>query len=327
MTQIDSYLIRERVIKAARHFFDQQQFHEVMVPVLNKALPIEPNLYPFVTKWHKFDQTQKLYLPCSPESALKKSLAREIEPCYALAPAFRNLEPVDLEHNPEFLMLEWYRAESDYQQIMEDCQNLIKFVTKKIHHSQVISYQAHQLDLAKDWPVFSLATIFEQVTEVKLEKVSELTEIKQLANQLGYRTKNSNWEQLFNQIVINLIEPKLPTSPCFLIDFPLKISPLCQAQSDRPFLAQRFELYLAGLELANGNNEQTDVDLVKAKFEQEQQSRQKCQLPVQPLDQDFLKALNKMSKSQYAGVGLGIDRLAMILANETNLSAVNPSTL
>jgi lysyl-tRNA synthetase class 2 len=128
---------------------------------------------------------------------------------------------------------------------------------------------------------------------------------------------------------MNQIEPDLGKTPFFLVDFPAQISPLCQTKSDSPHLAKRFEFYLNGLEIANGNSEQTDFQIVQQYFEQERQYRQQQSLPAAPLDKNFIQTLKKLQQSghTYAGVGLGIERLAMLAANQKALSNINPFVL
>ncbi|MBD3250804.1 MAG: hypothetical protein GF381_04545 [Candidatus Pacebacteria bacterium] len=316
--QLRPVYIREQVIKACRSFFDQQGFHEVITPVLNWVVPAEPTLTPFTTTWHDLTQDHQLFLPCSPELALKKSLAQGIEPCYSLAPSFRNQEPADADHHPEFLMLEWYRSGVSYKKIMKDCQELVLFILDWLQRWQErprtdqIEYQGKKHQLAGNWPILSLAKLFNDQTGCTIKQVEQLEQLVGLAQELGFETQAASWEQLFNQIFINLIEPKLPVGPLFLVDFPAQISPLCTQQPNRPELAERFEFYLAGIELANGNNEQTQLDKIERYFK------------VSP---DFAQVLKKLAAKLYAGAGLGVERLAMILAGQTKLSNLNPLSL
>ncbi|KUK79204.1 MAG: lysyl-tRNA synthetase [Microgenomates bacterium 39_7] len=325
------YLIREQVIKAIRQFFDERSFYEITVPVLNRALPLEPNLYSFQTNWYHHDQQEKLFLPTSPESALKKMLAQGLDKVYAIAPSFRNLEPADVEHHPEFLMLEWYRSDAHYTDIMRDVEKLVQFVSKKINRylqrdSSVskILYRGKLLDLSSPWKVVSLEELFEEVTNFSLRECLQLKKMKELANKLNYQVNDSNWEQLFNQVVMDKIEPLLGDQPLFLIDFPAQISSLCKTQTAKPYLADRFEVYLAGLELGNGNNEQLDSQLVKEKMIKEKHHREANRLPTHLIEEEFLLALDKMrqTNTSYAGIGLGVDRLAMILAGEESLEKI-----
>ncbi len=321
------YLIREQVVKAVRLFFEERSFHEVLVPVLNRALPLEPNLYAFETRWHHQDKTEKLYLPTSPESSLKKILARGFEKVFAIAPSFRNLEPVDVEHHPEFLMLEWYRTNANYEAIMDDVKELIKFVANKIKlylddesQSSELVYQGEAINLKGKWRKVSLEKLFKEKVGCSFKDLS-LSKLKKLAEKNGYQVLDATWEELLNQFFMDKIEPDLGKQPLFLTDFPSRISPLCKACANKPYLAERFEVYLGGLEIGNGNSELTDSKLVKKKFLEEQKYRQTPQLPTHGIDQQFLQALSEMDQTgqSYAGIGLGVERLAMILANQESL--------
>jgi len=320
---LQPFLIKEQLIVAIRQFFQDQNFHEIIVPILNKGLPLEPNLYSFSTQWQYLDNTDRFYLPTSPEAALKKTLAKGVDKVFSIGHSFRNREPSDLEHHPEFLMLEWYRADADYEQIMEDIELLINYLADDINKflnrkkSQKIIYQDLELELSEPFKRISLVELFEKKIGKPLTECLSISAIKGIAKDLGFSTKNSTWEQLFNQIFLEKIEPTIGNQPTFLTDFPAQISPLCKSKKKQSDFAQRFEFYLAGVEIGNGNTEQTDVDKVKKAFHQEKQYRIEQNLPLHPIDQEFLKALELLHKTgkSFAGVGLGVDRLAMIFAD------------
>lgn len=330
-----NFLIREKTIQAIRQFLTTAEFVEITPPILNRGLPLEPNLYPFVTTWQTLAGEQALYLPASPEAAIKKMLALGIPQCFAIGHCFRNFEPADIEHQPEFLMLEWYRAQAQMDDIMNDVQELILAVKKNLNPALNLPTDDHfltigdqKIDLTAGWQQFSLIELFKKYCQIELEDVWELPALQAVAQARGYQTQNSTWEELYNQLFTNEIEPRLPKTPCFVVDFPAQISPLCTRQTDHPQLAQRFEFYLAGLELANGNQEQTDAQLVADRFHQEEIYRQHQHLPQAPIDEDFLSALGQMSAlGQFAGIGLGVERLAMLLAGVSKLKAINPFSL
>lgn len=312
--------IREETIKSCRKFFDTKNFHEVITPTLNKALPLEPNLFSFETKWNKIDQNYKLYLSTSPESGLKKMLAENIGNCYAIAKCFRNLENNGTRHNPEFLMLEWYRVNANYKDIMRDTKNLVFYIIKNINKKF-----GKNISLQKKWPVFSLEKLFKKYAKIDYKKIIDNDELFfAVAQNKGYNTQNSTWSQIYDQIFLNEIEPNLPNVPFFLVDFPARISPLCAVKKAKPYLAERFELYLSGMEIANGNTENIDYKYVETAFQKEQKNRQSENLPSHDYDEEFISALKKMSESKktYAGIGLGIDRLAMFMADAKDISEV-----
>jgi elongation factor P--(R)-beta-lysine ligase len=313
--KLQPLFIREVVIKAIRTYFDKQNFHEVITPVLNRALPLEPNLYSFATNWEYLDTTKPLYLPTSPESALKKLLAKGVGNCYSIAHSFRNQEAAGSQHNPEFLMLEWYREDATFRNIMEDVRKFLSFVAERVAEFDS-STKPRTAVLLQPWQSISLAELFEKQQSVSLQSVITDETLVKLAQAKGYTTTNSTWSQLFDQIFLNELEPLLPDTPFFLTDFPARTSPLSKPQAEKPWLAERFEVYVGGMELGNGNTENTNAEQVRAVFEAEQAFRSTHNLPTHPIDQEFLSALQTLSESKksYAGIGLGVERLAMLCA-------------
>lgn len=319
----EQYFFFERIIKTIRSFFDQQAFHEVLIPILNESVPTEPNLFPFSTTWHTIDGDKTFYLPISPEKTLKKMLALGIDKCYAIGHTFRNLEQAGKLHAPEFLMLEWYRENASYDDIMYDVQTLFRDLLKTCTQDTLLHYQGLSYDCVKPWPKLSLAALWKQYLGVSIESVLEDQQLQVFAQQKGYSVENSTWSQLFDQIVLNEIEPHFPKHPFFLIDFPSRVSPLCAPKEKEPHLAQRFELYIHGIEIGNGNTEHTDSAAVRSVFEYEAKSRIHQGLAVQPLDEDFLDSLKAMQGKDFAGIGLGIDRLFMLLTNADECNFLN----
>ena len=253
MTNLKSTIIREEIIKTIRSFFYKQKFHEVIPDILNDTLPSEPNLTPFSTIWKTQGSEKTYFLPMSPERSIKKMLTQGIGNCFAISKSFRNLERSGSLHQPEFLMLEWYRENAVYTDIMTDVEKLFT-----------------NFGFKKNWPVLSLKKLFQKYLGLDLEKT--------IANDKLFL---EDYDQLF----VNEIESKLPKTPLFLVDFPAKISPLCKPQKNNPLFAERFECYVNGIEIGNGNTENTDTKSVQKIFEQEQK---RTNLPV---DEEFLNSL------------------------------------
>ncbi|PWU22974.1 hypothetical protein C5B42_04515 [Candidatus Cerribacteria bacterium 'Amazon FNV 2010 28 9'] len=305
--QLDFLLARERVIKAVRSFFDAQGFHELITPVLNSSIPTEPNVYPFATRWNTIEGEKQLFLATSPEKKLKYWLAQEMGNCYSIGHSFRNLEQTGPKHTPEFLMLEWYRKHATYETIMDDTKRLLAFVAKALGQ-----HTHHQ-----PWQIYSMDTLFQQYVESSIEHLITDKVLIDVAQKKGYQTEQATWEQLFDQLFLNEIEPHLPNISFFLTDFPARISPLCAIQREKPWLAQRFEVYAQGMEIGNGNTEQTDTTIVRQYMEQEREVRIKNGQTVSPLDEEFLSSLQTLHETgkSYAGIGLGIDRLTLMMTN------------
>lgn len=293
MKNIRSSIIKEQILKKVRLFFYHRNFHEVIVPILSEALPLEPNLYPFSTAWKTPSGDKTMYLSMSPERGIKKFLSEGIGNCFAISKSFRNIERSGSLHSPEFLMLEWYREKASYKDIMADIEKLFIDLCPEGE----LFYNNKRIIFKKKFPVFSLKELFKKYLDINLEKVA--SDEKFL----------SNYDQLF----VNSIESKLPHEPIFLVDFLSHLSPLCQPQKNNPIFAERFELYIAGIEIGNGNTENTDIRSIQRLFEDQQKSTNL------PIDNQFLDSLKKMRHNSYAGVGIGIDRLAMILDNKTSI--------
>lgn len=310
MKNIRSSIIKEKIIKSVRSFFYGLNFHEVIVPILSDALPLEPNLYPFSTNWKTPGGDRTMYLSMSPERGIKLLLAEGIGNCFAISKSFRNIERSGSLHLPEFLMLEWYREKAVYKDIMADIEKLLIELCPK----RQLVYKGEKIVFKKKFPVFSLKELFKKYLGVELAKIiSDERLLFEIARKKGYQVENATWGELYDQLFVNEIEGLLPKDPLFLVDFPTKISPLCRPQKDNPIFAERFELYIGGVEIGNGNTENTDIKSVKKLFENEHKSTNL------PIDNEFLDSLKKMNNNSYAGVGIGIDRLAMILNNETSI--------
>jgi len=330
--QLELFILREKIIDLIRNFFKQKQFQYINCPVLNHSLPLEPNLYSFKTEWKYLNSKKELYLSCSPEASLKKILALGIKNCFSISPSFRNHEPADLEHNPEFLMLEWYRSSSGYQKIMQDVQELFIYIYDNISNSKkiknkIVNYQNNKIYLDKKWPIFSFDKLFRKSCNIDFSKNPNLAKLKRIAVKKGYQIQSSTWSEIIDQFFLNDIVPKLPNGPFFLIDFPSKISPLCKKNSKKSYLAERFELYVGKLELANGNNENTDSKQVMRRFNEEQEYRTDNNLTTHPINKNFIQDLNILKGKKIAGAGLGVDRLLMLFTDTISIKQINSFAL
>jgi lysyl-tRNA synthetase class 2 len=301
---------RELTIQHIRQFFARKKFQEITIPILNESVPLEPNIYPFQTTWKNQHETKAFFLPTSPESYLKRCVAKGIHRCFSIAPAFRNLEDTSPIHSPEFLMLEWYEEQKTIETLMNETKRLIEHCASA-HKKSTLKTQ--------EWKVLSIPSLFEQYVGTQLEECIEDEKMRLLALDRGYNTTGATWEQLFNQIFLNEIEVNFETNPCFVTDYPAKISPLCKTNNKNPLFAERFELYINKVEIANGNMENTDGDFIKTVFTKEKHKREKETASFVPIDENFLASLPNLQNKNVGGVGLGIDRLIMVLFGETSI--------
>lgn len=321
-----SHFIHAWTIQAIRQFFIDRNFHEVDTPTLLAKIPIEPNLYPLKTKWTQRDFT--FYLPTSPESALKRLIAQGIGDCFTVAKSFRDLEDIGPTHNLEFSMLEWYEMGKNYHHIAQTTKELIlyslHFVQQKLNQPQTdfIIYQGQKIDFGTDWYQFTLQELFQKYAHMDLSKNLTAKSIITTAKSKGYNVDGiTTWEPLYTQIFINEIESKIPQDkPFIILDYPTQTSPLCQPCDNSPEFTQRFEFYIGGMEIGNADTELTDSKILKNNFDTETKVRKENNLPLHPYDQKFVDACGQMPPC--AGIGLGVDRLAMLFADTANIEDV-----
>ncbi len=222
-------------------------------------------------------------------------------------------------HNPEFTMLEWYRQDADYRNIMDDTENLIRFVAG----ADEIKYQGRTIDLEKPWPRKSIHELFVEYTGIDLLKNEDYPTFSKAAESKSYSIKGcKTWDDIFYLIFLNEIEPKLGfDSPVFVYDYPATQSALALVKKDNPFWCERFELYIAGQELCNAFSELLDSKEQRKRFEVEQEKRRKMGKTVFEIDGELLAGLN-LVKHPYGGNALGVDRLLMILMDTARIEDV-----
>lgn len=320
-----------RTVVSIRQYLTGAGFQEVIAPVLHSTVPLEPTIYPFTTTWQRMSADTNLYLATSPERYLKMLMAHGVGNCFTIGHSFRNLENTGQTHHPEFLMLEWYRLHASSATIMDDVEQLIAQVVadqsriKQRHEStSPLIYQGKTIAMDRPFERLSLESLFCDVLGVSIADILTEESLATFAESKGFLMGEATWEQQFNQLFLNLIEPSFSNKPFFLTDFPARISPLCKRQEARPFLADRFELYIAHMEIANGNSEQVDSDELCQSFQAEGRFREIQGGCVPPIDQAFLDSIRSLSEISTAGVGLGVERLAMILADVTDIHALWP---
>ena len=324
------HFIHEWTIQALRNFFIDKNFHEIDTPTLLPRLPIEPNLYPLKTTWTQKNKT--FYLPTSPESSLKKLIAKGVGNCFTISKVFRDLEDIGPTHNLEFSMLEWYEMNKNYKDIAQTTQKLILDVyhniLKKQHKSitNILTYQDQAIDLSSPWYSFTLQQLFKDYANIDLSQNLTADKIIATAKLKGYNTDGvTTWEPLYTQIFINEIESKLPQDkPVIIFDYPTQLSPLARRSLGEDGLftgfSERFEFYIGGMEIGNAYTELTDSKILQQNFETETKFRQEHHLPVHPYDQDFVATCGQLPPC--GGIGLGVDRLAMLFADTPNIEDI-----
>lgn len=319
----ERYLIREKVIKAIRQFLDTQGFHEVEAPILIAHPPAEAHLEIFETKLlDRNREATPLYLSTSPEVPLKKLMVAGLGNCYAITKSFRNMETQGNLHNPEFTILEFYRVGATYLDLMKDVEDLMVFIARSLERDSLkLVYQGKLIDLTPPWERLSVAQAFDKYAHVDFEKFLDETQARAIAKDKGYAIQtNTTWEQLYNQIFLNEIEPHLGQGrPTILYDFPSSMAALSKKKSSDPRFAERFEFYIAGLELGDCYSELTDAKEQEERFKRELGEIKKLGKTTYDYDDDFIEAL-QAGLPECSGIAVGVDRIIMLMADVTDIA-------
>lgn len=318
----ERYFIREQVIKAIRSFFDERKFHEVETPILMGNPPAESYLDVFqTTLLDRARNGTPAYLSTSPEVPLKKLIVAGIGNCYSITKSFRNTEMQSRTHNPEFTILEWYRTHVSYEKIMDDCEVFILHINTSIGHGNILTYQGKSFDLSKKWQRITVADAFMKWAQVDLRTFFDIENARKTCKKKGYVVHTSNtWEELYNQIYLNEIEPHLGVeAPTIIYEFPGTMAALARKKDSDPRFAERFEFYIAGLELGDCYGELTNWKEQEARFHEELKELKRLGKTLYDYDHDFIAAL-KEGMPEASGIAVGIDRLIMLFANVTHIA-------
>ena len=309
-----TFLARSRVIKFIRGFLEERSFVEVETPMMQ---PIAGGAAarPFITHNQALDLD--LYLRIAPELYLKRLLVGGMERVYEINRNFRN-EGISSRHNPEFTMLELYQALADYEDMMELTEELIYTVAQELGLGEKFTYDDKEINLARPWKRESFIQLFNKFAGVDIDDEKA---VGQKAKELEVPTEGKAHYTMANDIFESAVAPHL-TCPTFVLDYPKAISPLTKAKENDPRLAQRFELYLGRLEIANACTELIDPLEQRERFlEQLETVEDKEAGWVRELDEDFLLALEH-GMPPAGGLGIGIDRLVMVLTGHTSIREV-----
>lgn len=316
-------LMRETVLDGIREFFKKQQFHEVETPSLWSVPSAEPYLEVFETQLLRPSDTPlRAFLLTSPEYAMKKLLAGGMGNIFQICKSFRNNEGDSDRHNPEFTILEWYRTPADYTHIMKDFEQLMLHLLEKTRRTDAhLTYQGKTYDLTPPYPRISVAEAFERYIGITADELLSVDSLKSKAAEKGYEvTDATDWEAVYNQLFLNEVEPHLTnqSQPVILYDYPASQAALSKKKASDPRFAERFEVYLAGLELGNAFSELTDANEQKERLLADLQLRKDLKKIEYPLDSDFIVALAS-GMPETGGIAVGVDRLVMIFADALSI--------
>ncbi|WP_454064601.1 lysine--tRNA ligase [Candidatus Nitrospira salsa] len=311
------FRMRSQIVSQIRTFLTERGFLEVETPMM-QPIPGGAAARPFVTHHNTLDID--LYLRIAPELYLKRLIVGGLRRVFEINRNFRN-EGISTIHNPEFTMLEFYQAYADYQDLMDLTETLISSLATTVCGRTTIDYQGQSIDLTPPWrrlPYLDAVVEVNQVDPAILTDLGKAVEVAKLLN--VHVEPEKGLIPVLTQLFEATVEPTL-IQPTFITDFPIEISPLARRKDANPALSDRFELFIGGRELANGFSELNDPIDQRQRFEAQVEQRAAGDDEAHYLDEDFLRAL-EYGMPPTAGEGIGIDRLVMLLTNQTSIRDV-----
>ncbi len=310
----DLFVARANAIAAVRRWLDARGFVEVETPVL-QPLYGGALARPFTTHHNALDRD--LYLRIATELYLKRLVVGGVDRVYELGKDFRN-EGVSHKHNPEFTMLEWYEAYADYEDTARELEALVANVAEEVLGTTVIERDGEKIDLAPPW---RRVTLREAISERTGIDVTGHPSREELAAAMDSKPDaEEGWGKLVDGLLSKQVEPNL-VQPTFIVDYPVELSPFAKAHRSEEGLVERWEAFVGGIEIANSFTELNDPDEQRRRFEQQREEMQRGDEEAQPYDEAFIEALEH-GMPPTGGVGLGIDRLVMLLTGAASVREV-----
>ncbi|MBB4284683.1 EF-P lysine aminoacylase EpmA [Roseospira goensis] len=323
--------VRTRVLAATRAFFSAHGYLEVETPALQISPGLEPHLKAFATAWTPPDGRPQvpLYLHTSPEFAMKKLLAGGLARVFQMARVYRDGER-SATHHPEFTLLEWYRAGATYTDLMDETEAYVA-ACQRAAGAKALRWRESEADATRPWRRLSVAEAMAEYAGVDLmaclppepARDPDPAPLAAAARRLGLTVGDDDrFDDVFFRIFLEHVEPRLGFgAPCLLYDYPVCMAALSRPKAADPRLAERFEVYVCGLELANAFGELTDAAEQRARFEADMDLKQALYGERYPIDTDFLSAL-EAGLPDCAGIALGLDRLVMLCAGARRIEDV-----
>jgi len=307
------FVLRARIVTAVRRFLDNEGFVEVETPVLQPRYG-GGFAEPFVTRSNVLDA--ELYLRIATELYLKRLIVGGLEKVYELGKDFRN-EGVSYKHNPEFTQLEWYEAYADYRDTMERMERLVEFVANETLGTTRVVFKGHEVDLKAPWHRVRLVDELEQAGLW----TRDFDELKSRLSAQGLdAAQDKTWAQLVDKAITAYVEPRL-IEPTILYDYPIELSPFARLTDDDPTITERFEFYVGGMELGNAFSELNDAEEQAERFSMQAEEGAGGNVEAEQGDPDYVEAL-AYGMPPTGGLGLGIDRLAMVLGGKDSIRDV-----
>jgi len=312
----DVFIKRSKIVSSVRNYLDKKGYLEVETPIL-QPLYGGASARPFVTHHNALDID--LYLRIADELYLKRLVAGGIDGVYEISKDFRN-EGMDRSHNPEFTMLELYVAYKDYNWMMDLVEELFEHICKTVFGSFEFTFEENKINFARPWKRISYVEAIKDKTGVDVIAVSE-NDLRSLAKNIGIEIVGLFGKaKLIDGIFSQVVEPEI-IQPTFVIDYPLILSPLAKKHRSKEGLVERFEGYVAGREICNAFSELNDPVDQRKRFEDQVKMREAGDEEAQQVDEDFLRSM-EYGMPPMAGLGIGIDRLVMLLTNQSSIRDV-----
>ncbi len=312
------FVVRSRAIAAIRRFLLDLDFLEVETPMM-QAIPGGAAARPFVTRHNALDMD--LYLRIAPELYLKRLLVGGLHRVFEINRNFRN-EGISTRHNPEFTMLEFYWAYSDYEQLMEVTERMLAAVAAAANEGEAsCRFRGNEIDLAPTWPRYSVRDSLIEIGGLDADVVEDETALAaELERRQQAKPGNPAYGNLLMELFDLLVEPKL-IRPTFIHGYPIEVSPFAKQSPDDPRFTERFELFIGGMEIANAFTELNDPDAQADRFRQQLRAREGGDDEAHRFDRDYVEAL-QYGMPPAGGLGLGIDRLVMLLTDASSIRDV-----
>lgn len=314
----DTFVMRSKIVQHVRNFLIEKGFMEVETPMMH-VIPGGATAKPFNTHHNALDMP--LYLRIAPELYLKRLVVGGFEKVFEINRSFRN-EGLSTRHNPEFTMVEFYSAYSDYHQLMDYTEELLKQLAEMTVGSTQVPYQGQVFDFGKPFARFTMKdAILKYNPSATAEDLDDIESARALAKSLKVHVEDSYglgkiWTEIFEETA----EEKL-MDPTFIIEYPAEVSPLARRNDDNPFITDRFELFIGGRELANGFNELNDAEDQAERFKAQVEAKDAGDDEAMHYDEDYITALEH-GMPPTAGEGIGIDRLVMLFTDKPTIRDV-----
>lgn len=313
----ESFILRSKIIKAIREFLDDRDFLEVETPILS-TLAGGATARPFVTHHNTLDLD--MYLRIANELYLKRLIVGGFDKVYEMGRMFRN-EGMSIKHNPEYTAIELYQAYADYNDMMDITEKLVAYVAEKVLGTTKINYQGKDIDLTPPWRRLSMEDAVREYAGVDFSQIETDEEAKAVAKEKGIEvTDGMTRGHIINELFEEFGEAHLD-QPTFILHHPVEVSPLAKRNADDPRITNRFEAFVNCWEIANAFSELNDPIDQKGRFEKQIEERESGNDEAHMMDKDFIRAL-EVGLPPTGGLGIGIDRLIMILTNQPSIRDV-----